>query len=97
MVEIETHLKKRKPKPYQRAEYPGQKVQIDVKIVPSWSVADGQKYYQYTAIDTRTMLLNILHTGSDSRKVSILIGALLCKAMTPAVPLFQRIMPMTKL
>lgn len=43
-----------KPKPYQRAEYPGQKVQIDVKFVPSYCVANGQKYYQYTAIDECT-------------------------------------------
>lgn len=42
------------PKPYQRAEYPGQKVQIDVKYVPSCCVANGQKYYQYTAIDECT-------------------------------------------
>ena len=46
--------KGRKPKPYQRAEYPGQKVQIDVKFVPSYCVADGQKYYQYTAVDECT-------------------------------------------
>lgn len=43
--------KKRQNKPYQRAEYPGQKVQIDVKYVPSYCVADGKKYYQYTAKD----------------------------------------------
>ena len=43
-----------KPKPYQRAEYPGQKIQIDVKYVPSWCVSTGQKYYQYTAIDECT-------------------------------------------
>ena len=43
--------KKRKPKPYQRAEYPGQKVQVDVKFVPAECVADGQKYYQFTAVD----------------------------------------------
>lgn len=43
-----------KPKPYQRAEYPGQKVQIDVKFVPAYCVANGQKYYQYTAIDECT-------------------------------------------
>ena len=42
---------KRKPKPYQRAEYPGQKVQIDVKFVPSYCVTDGKKYYQFTAVD----------------------------------------------
>ena len=40
-----------KPKPYQRAEYPGQKVQIDVKFVPSYCVSNGLKYYQYTAVD----------------------------------------------
>ena len=43
--------KKRKCKPYQRADYPGQKIQIDVKYVPSYCVVDGRKYYQYTAVD----------------------------------------------
>lgn len=43
-----------KPKAYQRAEYPGQKVQIDVKHVPGYCVANGQKYYQYTAVDECT-------------------------------------------
>lgn len=42
---------KRKPKPYQRAAYPGQKIQIDVKYVPSYCVVNGKKYYQYTAVD----------------------------------------------
>lgn len=44
----------RKPKPYERAEYPGKKIQIDVKFVPAYCVADGNKYYQYTAIDECT-------------------------------------------
>ena len=39
------------PKPYQRAAYPGQKLQLDVKYVPSYCVADGRKYYQFTAKD----------------------------------------------
>ena len=43
--------KKRKLKPYRRADYPGQKIQIDVKYVPSYCVADGRKYYQYTVVD----------------------------------------------
>ena len=38
-------------KPYQRADYPGQKIQLDVKYVPSYCVADGVKYYQFTAKD----------------------------------------------
>lgn len=56
-IGLEEENKQRKsytPKPYQRAEYPGQKVQIDVKYVPSHCVANGQKYYQYTAIDECT-------------------------------------------
>ena len=46
--------KPHKPKPYMRAEYPGQKIQIDVKFVPNYCVTDGKKYYQYTAIDECT-------------------------------------------
>lgn len=42
------------PKPYEQMMYPGQRVQIDVKHVPSACIvgdAAGQKFYQYTAID----------------------------------------------
>lgn len=42
------------PKPYEQMQYPGQKVQIDVKFVPAACLvgdAKGKKYYQYTAID----------------------------------------------
>lgn len=46
--------KGRKNKPYQRAEYPGQKVQTDVKYVPSECVVNGEKYYQFTAVDECT-------------------------------------------
>jgi len=48
---------KRKPrvnKPYQRAAYPGEKIQMDVKFVPNYCVTSGEKYYQYTAIDECT-------------------------------------------
>ena len=44
----------RQNKPYERAAYPGQKLQVDVKFVPSDCVADGQKYYQFTAKDECT-------------------------------------------
>ncbi len=44
----------RKPKPYQRAAYPGEKLQVDVKFVPTGCVANGQKYYQFTAVDECT-------------------------------------------
>ncbi len=42
------------PKPYEKMLYPGQRVQIDVKVVPTACIvgdAQGQKFYQYTAID----------------------------------------------
>lgn len=42
---------KRKPKPYKRADYIGQKIQIDVKFVPSYCVTNGKKYYEYIAVD----------------------------------------------
>ena len=41
-------------KPYEQMQYPGQRVQIDVKFVPAVCIvgeAKGQKFYQYTAID----------------------------------------------
>ena len=44
----------KKPKAFPRAQYPGQKVQIDVKYVPTECVADGRKYYQFTAVDECT-------------------------------------------
>lgn len=58
-LKLEERPEKRKgykPKPYQRAEYPGQKVQIDVKFVPAYCVTNGKKYYQYTAVDECTRL-----------------------------------------
>ena len=45
---------KKKPKPYSRASYPGQKIQVDVKYVPSECVAGGKSYYQFTAVDECT-------------------------------------------
>ena len=54
---IQPEIKKRterKNKPYTRAEFPGQKVQVDVKYVPSYCVTNGRKYYQYTAVDECT-------------------------------------------
>ncbi len=43
------------PKPYEQMLYPGQRIQIDVKYVPSAclknSCLSGEKFYQYTAID----------------------------------------------
>lgn len=40
------------PKPYEQMQYSGQRIQIDVKVVPRRCIADPElKLYQYTAID----------------------------------------------
>ena len=40
------------PKPYQQMTYPGQRIQIDVKVVPRRCIADPElRLFQYTAID----------------------------------------------
>ena len=51
--------KKYIPKPYQQMTHPGERVQIDVKYVPTNCLSKelrerGEKYYQYTAIDEYT-------------------------------------------
>ena len=46
-----------KLKPYEQMTYPGQRVQVDVKVVPRRCIADPElRLYQYTAIDEFTRL-----------------------------------------
>ena len=52
LAEKEKPREKYTPKPYEQMQYPGQRVQIDVKVVPRSCIADPElKLYQYTAID----------------------------------------------
>lgn len=46
-----------RPKPYEQMTYPGQRVQVDVKVVPRKCIADPElRLFQYTAIDEFTRL-----------------------------------------
>ena len=46
-----------RPKPYQQMTYPGQRIQVDVKVVPRRCITDPElRLYQYTAIDEFTRL-----------------------------------------
>ena len=45
-----------KPKPYEKMLYPGQRIQIDVKVVPRSCCPNGERYYQYTALDEYSRL-----------------------------------------
>jgi len=45
-------VKKYIPKPYEQMTHPGERIQIDVKVVPRKCIADPElRLYQYTAID----------------------------------------------
>lgn len=43
------------PKPYEQMSYPGQRIQVDVKVVPAACLINsevaGKRFFQYTAID----------------------------------------------
>jgi len=58
---LENPKKKYKPKPYHNATFPGEKVQVDVKVVPRACLTgqyseNGGRLYQYTAIDEYTRM-----------------------------------------
>ncbi len=45
------------PKSYEQMRYPGERIQVDVKVVPIRCIANpGLRLYQYTAIDEKTRL-----------------------------------------
>lgn len=45
------------PKPHEQMQYPGQRVRVDVKVVPRKCIADPElRLFQYTAIDEFTRL-----------------------------------------
>ncbi len=49
--------KKYTPKPYEQMTYPGERVQVDVKVVPRKCITDPElRLFQYTAIDEFTRL-----------------------------------------
>lgn len=46
-----------KPKPYEQMTHPGERIQIDVKVVPRKCITDPElRLFQYTAIDEFTRL-----------------------------------------
>ena len=61
------------PKPYEQMNYPGERVQIDVKFVPAACLvgaAAGKRFYQYTAIIARTMNTFMLRTNFTHLRTS---------------------------
>ena len=57
MFPAEKARKTYQPKPYQQMTYPGERVQVDVKVVPRRCITDPElRLYQYTAIDEYSRL-----------------------------------------
>ena len=57
MLPPKPEKKKRAVKPYEQMTHAGERIQIDVKVVPRKCIADKEmKLYQYTAIDEYTRL-----------------------------------------
>lgn len=46
-----TKKTKKKTKPYVQMTFPGERIQVDIKYVPSECIVGDEKFYQYTAID----------------------------------------------
>ena len=69
------------PKPYEQMNYPGERVQIDVKFVPAACLvgaAAGRRFYQYTAIDefSRYRYLEAFEENSTYSSTQFLIHML---------------------
>lgn len=57
MISQPKPVKKYTPKPYEQMQYPGERVQVDVKVVPRSCIADPSlRLFQYTAIDEYSRL-----------------------------------------
>ena len=72
-------------KPYEKMLYPGQRVQIDVKVVPKSCIvpnADGlqERFYQYTAIDEHSRFRFIMAFKEQSTYSSVQFLNTLIKA-----------------
>ena len=73
------------PKPYEKMSYPGEKVQVDVKVVPTACIVpdkDGlkEKLYQYTAIDEYSRFRFIMAFKEQSTYSSVQFVNALIKA-----------------
>ena len=65
-----------KPKPYEQMTRPGERVQVDVKVVPRKCIADPElRLFQYTAIDELTpellrLFIQRIEVGERTEKYS---------------------------
>lgn len=82
------------PKPYEQMTYPGERVQVDVKCVPSVCLTQElkemeEKYYQYTAIDEYTRKRVIWFSKEQSTYASTIFIKHLIKKFPFAIKCIQ--------
>jgi exopolysaccharide biosynthesis protein/transposase len=66
--------KKYQPKPYEQMTYPGERIQIDVKVVPKRCITDPElRLFQYTAIDEFSRLRFLAANSYQSKDLSITV------------------------
>lgn len=63
--------KTKQPKPYIQMTYPGERIQIDIKHVPSSCITGDFKLYQYTAIDEYSRVRYLQIYDEKSTYVSV--------------------------
>ncbi len=73
------------PKPYEKMHYPGERVQIDVKVVPSVCITGdakilGERFFQYTAIDEYSRFRFVAAFKEQSTYSSVQFLEMLLKA-----------------
>ena len=73
------------PKPYEKMHYPGERVQVDVKVVPSVCITGDAKimeerFYQYTAIDEYSRFRFVAAFKEQSTYSSVQFLEMLLKA-----------------
>lgn len=77
--------KKYKPKPYEQMTHPGERVQVDVKVVPRRCIADPElRLFQYTAIDEFTRLRFLAAYPEQSTSIPRRTSCAGCGRGTPA-------------
>lgn len=73
------------PKPYEKMHYPGERVQIDVKVVPAVCITgdakiSGERFFQYTAIDEYSRFRFVAAFKEQSTYSSVQFLKMLLKA-----------------
>lgn len=72
LIQNKPKKKTKKPKPYIQMTYPGERIQIDIKHVPSKCLSGDFKLYQYTALDEYSRVRHLQIYDEKSTYISVI-------------------------